>query len=249
MKFTLKDYCRFEKQIILKKISIAGQKKIKNSRILIIGMGGLGCPLLTYLASSGVCNIGIVDHDRVELSNLSRQIIFNSSDIGKFKVIQAKTKIKKIYRDIKIKTFKEKVSNKNIKKIIKNYDIICDGTDNFNTRYLINDECKKNKKILISGAISKFDGQLFKFDFKKKGSCFRCFMPIIPEQENSCGSEGIFSPLAGIIGSLQANEVIKTILNFKEDLNNNLLVFNSINISLRKIKINSNPLCQNKCKK
>jgi len=249
MKFTLKDYCRFEKQIILKKISIAGQKKIKNSRILIIGMGGLGCPLLTYLASSGVCNIGIVDHDRVELSNLSRQIIFNSSDIGKFKVIQAKTKIKKIYRDIKIKTFKEKVSNKNIKKIIKNYDIICDGTDNFNTRYLINDECKKNKKILISGAISKFDGQLFKFDFKKKGSCFRCFMPIIPEQENSCGSEGIFSPLAGIIGSLQANEVIKTILNFKEDLNNNLLVFNSINISLRKIEINSNPLCQNKCKK
>ena len=212
-------------------------------------MGGLGCPLLTYLASSGVCNIGIVDHDRVELSNLSRQIIFNSSDIGKFKVIQAKTKIKKIYRDIKIKTFKEKVSNKNIKKIIKNYDIICDGTDNFNTRYLINDECKKNKKILISGAISKFDGQLFKFDFKKKGSCFRCFMPIIPEQENSCGSEGIFSPLAGIIGSLQANEVIKTILNFKEDLNNNLLVFNSINISLRKIEINSNPLCQNKCKK
>ena len=249
MKFTLKDYCRFEKQIILKKISIAGQKKIKNSRILIIGMGGLGCPLLTYLASSGVCNIGIVDHDRVELSNLSRQIIFNSSDIGKFKVIQAKTKIKKIYRDIKIKTFKEKVSNKNIKKIIKNYDIICDGTDNFNTRYLINDECKKNKKILISGAISKFDGQLFKFDFKKKGSCFRCLMPIIPEQENSCGSEGIFSPLAGIIGSLQANEVIKTILNFKEDLNNNLLVFNSINISLRKIEINSNPLCQNKCKK
>ena len=249
MKFTFKDFRRFEKQIILKKISISGQKKIKNSKILIIGIGGLGCPLLTYLASSGVCNIGIVDHDRVELSNLSRQIIFNSSDIGKFKVIQAKTKIKKIYKDIKIKTFKEKVSSKNIKKIIKNYDIICDGTDNFNTRYLINDECKKNKKILISGAISKFDGQLFKFNFKKKGSCFRCFMPLIPEQENTCGSEGIFSPLAGIIGSLQANEVIKTILNFKEDLNNNLLVFNSINISLRKIEINSNPLCQNKCKK
>ena len=126
MKFTLKDFRRFEKQIILKKISISGQKKIKNSKILIIGMGGLGCPLLTYLASSGVYNIGIVDHDRVELSNLSRQIIFNSSDIGKFKVIQAKTKIKKIYKDIKIKTFKEKVTNKNIKRILKNYDIICD---------------------------------------------------------------------------------------------------------------------------
>ena len=249
MMFTLKDFRRFEKQIILKKISVSGQKKIKSSKVLIIGMGGLGCPLLTYLVSSGVCDIGIVDHDKVELSNLSRQIIFNSSDIGKFKVIQAKTKIKKIYKDIKIKTFKEKIVKKNIKKIIKNYDIICDGTDNYNTRYLINDECKKKKKILISAAISKFDGQLFKFNFKKRGSCFRCFMPLIPDQENNCGSEGIFSPLAGIIGSLQANEVIKTILNFKEDLDNNLLIFNSINISLRKVKINSNPLCQNKCKK
>ena len=249
MKFTLKDFQRFEKQIILKKISVSGQKKIKSSKVLIIGMGGLGCPLLTYLASSGVCNIGIVDHDKVELSNLNRQIIFNSSDIGKFKVTQAKTKIKKIYKDIKIKTFKEKVSNKNIKKILKNYDIICDGTDNFNTRYLINDECKKNKKVLISAAISQFDGQLFKFNFKKKGSCFRCFMPLIPDQENSCGSEGIFSPLAGIMGSLQANEVIKTVLDFKEDLDNNLLVFNSINVSLRKVKISSNPSCQNKCKK
>ena len=249
MKFTLKDFHRFEKQIILKKISISGQKKIKNSKVLIIGIGGLGCPLLTYLASSGVCNIGIVDHDKVELSNLNRQIIFNSSDIGKFKVHQAKAKIEKIYKDIKIKTFKEKISNKNIKKILKNYDIICDGTDNFNTRYLINDVCKKNKKILISAAISRFDGQLFKFNFKKKGSCFRCFMPSISNQENNCGSEGIFSPLAGIMGSLQANEVIKTILDFKEDLDNSFLIFNSINATLRKVKINSNPSCQNKCKK
>jgi|TARA_B110000211_G_scaffold225918_1_gene278818 molybdopterin-synthase adenylyltransferase len=249
MKFTVEDFRRFEKQIILKKISISGQKKIKNSRVLIVGMGGLGCPLLTYLASSGVCNIGIVDHDIVELSNLNRQIIFNSSDIGKFKVVQAKTKIKKFYKDIKIKTFKEKISNKNIKKILKNYDIICDGTDNFNTRYLINDECKKNKKVLISAAISKFDGQLFKFNFKNKGSCFRCFMPIKPDQQNNCESEGIFSPVAGIVGSLQANEVLKTILKLKDDLNNNILIFNSLNSSLRKVKINSNPSCINKCKK
>ncbi len=249
MKFSLKDFKRFEKQIILKKIGVAGQKKIKNSRVLIIGIGGLGCPLISYLSSSGVCNIGIVDHDKVELSNLNRQILFNSSDVGKFKVVQAKTKIKEIYKDIRIKTFKEKISNKNIKRILKNYDIICDGTDNFNTRFLINDECKKNKKILFSAAISKFDGQLFKFNFKKKGSCFRCFMPSIPDQENNCGSEGIFSPLAGIMGSLQANEVIKTILDFKEDLDNSFLIFNSINATLRKVKINSNSLCQNKCKK
>ena len=249
MKFNLKDFKRFEKQIILKKIGISGQKKIKNAKVLIVGMGGLGCPLFTYLASAGVCNIGIVDHDKVEISNLNRQTLFISSDIGKYKVSQAKIRIEKIYKDIKIKIFKKKISSKNIDKILKNYEIICDGTDNFETRYLINDKCKKKKKILISAAISKFDGQLFKFNFKKKGSCFRCFMPEKPEQENNCGSEGIFSPIAGVLGSLQANEVLKTILELKDDLNNNILIFNSLKSSLRKVKISTNFLCFNKCKK
>ena len=119
MKFDLRDFKRFEKQIILKKIGISGQKKIKSSKVLIIGMGGLGCPLLTYLASSGIYNLGIVDHDRVELSNLNRQTLFNLSDIGKFKVDQAKIKINKINKDIKIRVFREKVSPNNLKKIIK----------------------------------------------------------------------------------------------------------------------------------
>ena len=210
-------------------------------------MGGLGCPLLTYLASSGVCNIGIVDHDKVELSNLNRQILFNTSDIGKFKVNQAKSKINKIYKSIKIKTFKIKISKKNIEPIVKNFDIICDGTDNFNTRYLVNDFCKKNKKILISAAISKFDGHLFKFNFKKKGPCLRCFMPDPPSEENNCETEGIFAPVAGLIGALQANEVLKTVLDLKDDLNNNILVFNSLLMSLRKIKITKNHNCLNKC--
>ncbi len=247
MKFNLIDFQRFEKQIILKKIGISGQKKIKNSKVLIIGMGGLGSPLLTYLASSGVCNIGIIDNDRVEISNLNRQILFNSNDIGKFKVNQAKIKIRKVYNQIKIKTFRTKITNKNIKRVLGDYQIICDGTDNFETRYLINDHCKKNKKILISAAISKFDGQLFKFNFKLKGPCFRCFMPEKPDLENTCGSEGIFSPLAGIMGSLQANEVLKTILELRDDLNNNVLIFNSLKIATRKTKIITNPYCINKC--
>ena len=249
MKFSLKDFQRFEKQIILKKIGISGQKKIKNSKILIVGMGGLGSPLLTYLASSGVCNFGIIDHDRVEISNLNRQILFNSSDVGKFKVNQAKIKIKKIYNQIKIKTFRTKITKKNINKVLNSYQIICDGTDNFETRYLINDHCKKNRKILISAAISKFDGQVFKFNFKLKGPCFRCFMPEKPDQENNCGAEGVFSPLAGIIGSLQANEVLKTILELKDDLDNNVLIFNSLKTTIRKVKISINPSCINKCKK
>jgi molybdopterin/thiamine biosynthesis adenylyltransferase len=249
MKFTLKDFKRFEKQIILKKVGISGQKKIKNSKVLIIGMGGLGCPLLTYLAAAGVTNIGVVDNDKVELSNLNRQILFNLFDINKYKVTQAKSKLSKIYDKIKIKIFKEKLLKKNIKKIFKNYDIICDGTDNFETRYLINDESKKSKKILISAAISKFDGQLFKFNFKKKGPCLRCFMPSKPDEENNCGSEGIFAPVAGILGSLQASEVLKTILELKDDLNKNVIVFDCLKISLRKIKININPDCLNKCEK
>ena len=248
MKLDKRDFERFKKQIILKKVGFAGQKKIKNAKVLIIGMGGLGCPLLTYLASSGICNIGIVDDDKIELSNLNRQILFNSSDLGKYKVIQAKSKIKKIYNKIKIKTYRTKIKPQNIKSIFKSYDIICDGTDNFETRYLVNDFCKSSRKILISAAISKFDGHLFKFNFKKKKvPCFRCFMPELPSTDYNCEAEGIFSPVAGIIGTLQANEVLKSILNLKDDLSDNILIFNSLNMSLRKVKIIKNIECVNKC--
>ena len=137
MNFNFKEFKRFEKQIILKKVGIQGQKKIKKAKILIIGMGGLGCPLLAYLAASGIGHVGIVDPDKVELSNLNRQILFNNSDLNKYKVIQAKIKVKKIYKKIKIKTFKSRLTSKNIKSILKSYKIICDGTDNYETRYLI----------------------------------------------------------------------------------------------------------------
>ena len=248
MVLNLKEFKRFEKQIILKKIGISGQKKIKKAKVVIIGVGGLGCPLLSYLSSSGINNIGIVDHDKIELGNLNRQILFDSSDLGKYKVYQAKQKIKKIYNQIKIKTFKTKITKKNINSILKKYEIICDGTDNFKTRLLINDYCKKNKKILISAAISKFDGQLFKFNFKKKIPCFKCFMPQQPTQEMNCDVEGIFPPVAGILGSLQANEVLKTILDLKDDLNGNILIFDSLKMTIRKSKIQINPNCTNICK-
>ena len=247
MNLSLKNFQRFEKQIILKKIGVSGQKKILNSKVLIIGIGGLGCPLLIYLTAAGVGTIGIVDHDKVELSNLSRQILFTHKDIGKFKVYQAKANVTKINKKTKIKPFKKKINLKNINKIIKDFDIICDGTDNFDTRYLINDQCKKKKKILISAAISKFDGHLYKFNFKKKSSCYRCFMPEKPILENNCQSEGIFSPVAGVLGSLQANEVLKTILNLKDESKNQLIIFDSIKTNFRNIKLICNPNCKNKC--
>jgi adenylyltransferase/sulfurtransferase len=247
MKINFSQFKRFEKQIILKKIGLAGQKKISSASILIIGMGGLGCPLLTYLAASGVGKIGIVDFDKVEISNLNRQTLFNYKDIGKFKVNQAKKVINKINSRVKIITFKKKLTSENISKIFDNFNIICDGTDNYNTRYLINDYCVKNKKILISSAISKFDGLLMKFDFKKKGPCYRCFMPSPPDFENNCQTEGIFSPVAGIMGSLQANEVLKSILNSKNDLKNRLLIFDALETEFRKSNISVNPECINKC--
>tara|TARA_A100000164_G_C21808973_1_gene724528 strand:+ start:154 stop:897 length:744 start_codon:yes stop_codon:yes gene_type:complete len=247
MKINFTQFKRFEKQIILKKIGVNGQKKIFSSNVLIIGLGGLGCPLITYLAASGVGKIGIVDYDRVEMSNLNRQTLFSPNDIGKYKVNQVKKAISKINKKIKIITFNEKLTSTNIKKIFKKFDIICDGVDNFDTRYLINDHCLKSKKILISAAISRFEGQLMKFNFKKKGPCYRCFMPEYPEYNNNCQTEGIFSPLAGTMGSLQANEVLKTILNTKDDLANGILFFDSLKTEFRKSKISINPNCINKC--
>ena len=146
MNLEVKNFKRFEKQIILKNIGVGGQKKIFNSKVLIIGIGGLGCPLLTYLAASGVGKIGIVDHDKIEISNLNRQTLFTEKDIGKFKVDQARRKIDKINNKILIKTYRKKLTSKNIESILKRYDIVCDGTDNYDTRYLINDYCKKKKE-------------------------------------------------------------------------------------------------------
>ena len=247
MQLNNSDFKRYFKQIILKNIGVNGQKKIVSSKILVIGVGGLGCPLLLYLANSGVKNFGIVDDDKIELSNLNRQVLFTKADLGKYKVSQAKNIIKKIDKKINLQIFKEKVSKNNIEKVIKNYDIVCDGTDNFKSRYIINDACLKLKKVLISAAISKFDGQLFKFDFRKKTPCFRCFMPEIPDVENNCETDGIISSLAGIMGTLQANEVLKSILNIKTDLSKNILIFNSMKTSLRKVKLKKNPNCINKC--
>ena len=249
MKITNSDLLRYSKQIILKQVGVLGQKKISSSKVLIIGMGGLGCPVVLYLSSLGIKNIGIVDHDKVDFSNLNRQILFNTEDIGKFKVIQAKRFIQKTNKKIKINIYKEEIIKKNIQNILNKYDIICDCSDNFTTRYLINDFCLKNKKILISGAISKFEAHIFNFNFSKKIPCYRCFMPEIPQQENKCDAEGILPTVAGIAGTLQANEVVKSILDKKNALVGKMIVFNTLNLNFRKIKLTKNTGCIMDCKK
>ena len=248
MKITNSELLRYSKQIILKKIGIVGQKKISSARVLVVGVGGLGCPLALYLANTGIGKVGLVDDDKVELSNLNRQIIFNNADVGKFKVVQAKRTLKKINKKIKVITYKNRLSKKNIEKILKNFDIICDCSDNFTTRYLLNDYSLKNKKILISAAISKFEAHIFNFNFKKKIPCYRCFMPETPDSENKCDVDGILPTVAGIAGTLQANEVVKSILDKNNELVGKMIVFNTLNLNFRKIKLTKNSSCIKYCK-
>ena len=248
MKMSSKDLLRYSKQIILKQVGVLGQNKICSAKVLIVGMGGLGCPVALYLGNLGIKNIGIVDHDKVDFSNLNRQILYNAKDIGKFKVIQAKKFLLKVNKKIKIDTYKQKIIKKNIKIILDKYDIVCDCSDNFETRYLLNDFCLKNKKKLISAAISKFEAHIFNFNFSKNVPCYRCFMPEIPEVENKCDDEGILPTVAGIAGTLQANEVVKTILYKKNELVGSMIVFNTFNLNFRKIELTRNSNCIIYCK-
>jgi len=246
MKFSKKKIERYSRQIILKKIGVIGQKKLLKSSVLIVGAGGLGSPIAIYLAALGIGKIGIIDKDNVEMSNLARQIIFNTKDIGKKKSIVAINKLKKINPNIKLKNFYKKLTKSNIAEIAKSYDTIVDGSDNFNTRFLINDYCFKNKKILVSGAISKFDGQVYTFNFSKKNSpCLRCFIPKIPNnpEVDNCEYEGILGTLAGIVGSIQANEVVKEILQIGDTLCGYILIINSLKLTFRKIKLNKRSNC------
>ena len=243
MKISSNELLRYSKQIILKKIGVMGQKKISSTKVLVVGVGGLGCPLVMYLANTGLGSIGLIDNDKVDLSNLNRQIIFNTADLGKSKVVQAKKFLNKLNKKVKVTTYKNRLTKKNIKKILNDYDIICDCSDNFTTRYLLNDYSLKNKKILISAAISKFDAQIFNFNFKKNVPCYRCFMPEIPDLDVKCDSEGILPTVAGIAGTLQANEVVKSIIDKNNELIGKMIVFNTLSLNFRKIKLTKNSDC------
>ena len=240
---------RYSRQIVLKDVGVVGQKKIRSSKVLIVGAGGLGCPIADYLSRAGVGTIGIADFDKINLSNIHRQNLYNSKDIGKYKVDVVKEKIKSINPFTKIKTYKKKIYDKNLNNIIKSFDIIVDGSDNFRTKFLLNKYSIKYKKNLIVGAISKFDGHVFTFDFKdKKTPCLRCFYQSEPSDEIlNCEAEGIMGPVAGIIGNIQANEVLKKILKIGKDLNKNILIINLLTLNFRKVAFKKNKNCS--CKK
>ena len=237
---------RFSRQIVLKDIGIIGQKKILSSKVLIVGAGGLGSPVAEFLSRAGVGSIGVVDDDKVNLSNLHRQSLYNTSDIGKFKVKIAKDKIKKINPNTKVTIYKIRLNNNNFKKIINDYDYIVDGSDNFTTKFLLNDYCLKFKKVLVTGAISKFDGHVFTFTFKnKKAPCLRCFFQEskISHDLLNCESEGILGTVAGIVGTIQANEVLKKILNIGTELDGYIFILDLLHLRFRKVKLNKRKNC------
>jgi len=231
---------KFSRQIILKNVGTLGQKKIIKSKILIIGMGGLGCPAAEFLTRAGVGCLGIVDSDNVDLSNIHRQSLYNIKDLKKTKVNAAKKKLNKINSETKVNCYKIRLDNRNFVKILKKYDYVIDGSDNFKTKFLINDFCKISKKFLVAGAISKFDGHIFTFDFKNdKTPCIRSFFQEkeITNDILNCEYEGVLGTVAGIVGALQANEILKKILNIGKSLNGNILIIDLLNLKFRKVKL------------
>lgn len=238
---------RYSRQILLPNVGGKGQEKILNAKVLVIGAGGLGSPASLYLAAAGVGKIGIVDSDEVELNNLQRQILHSTKNVGMPKVESGRERIRELNPDVEVITRKVRLTSENILDIIKAYDIIVDGSDNFPTRYLVNDACVLSKKPLSHGGIFRFDGQAITI-IPGKGPCYRCLFPEPPPPGlvPSCQEAGILGAVAGVIGVIQANEALKLVLGIGESLIGRLLIFNALDSSFRIVKVPKNrdcPIC------
>lgn len=235
---------RYSRHILLPEIGGLGQKKLLSSKVLVIGAGGLGSPLLLYLAAAGIGTIGLIDDDVVELSNLQRQILHNEKTIGKKKTMSAVKLLNSLNSDVKIHPYTERLTSKNAEKIIALYDIVADGSDNFLTRLLVNDICFKTRKTLVSAAVLRFGGQLATFK-SHSGPCYRCLYPEVHDQDDipNCGESGIIGSMAGIMGSLQATEVIKELLEIGSSLSGYLLLVDGLTSTFRKIILPQDPSC------
>lgn len=231
----IQEFLRYNRQTILPEIGDEGQEKLKNARVLVIGAGGLGCPILQYIATAGVGFVGIMDFDTIEIHNLHRQILYTENEIGKPKAIVAKEVVSKLNPLIQVEAIQEKLTAENASKIIEKYDVIIDGSDNFSTRYLVNDTCVKFKKPLVYGSILKFEGQLAVFNHKGSKN-LRDLFPEMPDPKDvpNCNLNGVLGTLPGIIGNMMAHETLKLILELPA-LNNELILFNTLNWSFTKL--------------
>lgn len=245
MAFTNEQLERYSRHIILKEVGVKGQKKLLNSSVLIIGAGGLGAPAALYLAAAGVGTIGIVDADEVDLSNLQRQVIHATADIGKAKVESAKESMQAINPDVKVITYKEFIYSKNILDIIKDYDFVLDGTDNFPAKFLINDACVKAGIPFCHAGIIRFKGQLMTWVPNADVPCYRCVFKEPPPKDAvpTCKQAGVIGAMAGVIGCLQAMEAVKYITGAGELLTGYLLTYDALKNDFRKIKIPRDKNC------
>ena len=242
--FTDDQLLRYSRHIILPEVGGKGQAKIANAKVVIIGAGGLGCPVGYYLTAAGVGTIALIDNDTVEMSNLQRQIAHSVHTIGMPKVESAKKTFNALNPDVTIVPLKVRISRDNIMDLIRDYDIVVDGSDNFPTRYLVNDACVMSGKPLVSGAILRFEGQVTTL-VPGKGPCYRCLFeePPPPGLVPSCQEAGVLGVLPGVIGGLQATEVLKLILGKGEVLMGELLIYNALKTTFRKVKVPKNPSC------
>ncbi len=245
MKFSDEQIHRYSRQMILPGVGGRGQSKLSEAKVFIMGAGGLGSPAAIYLAAAGVGNIGLADSDRVELHNLQRQILHRTDDVGLPKVESGKRTLESLNPDVKIQIYGERVTSANIRDIIKDYDFVLDGSDNFPTRFLVNDACYFEKKTLISGAILRFEGQLTTFRAAKGGPCYRCLFPEPPPPGHvpSCQEAGVLGAVAGMVGLFQANEALKEILGIGKSMMGRFLVLDALDLSFHEFKIEKNPRC------
>lgn len=235
---------RYSRHLLIPQVGMAGQKKLRDSAVLVIGVGGLGSPASMYLAAAGVGRIGIVDHDTVELSNLHRQLLHSTRDIGRSKLLSAESRLADVNPYVKIVSHDARLSSANAMEILAGYDVIVDGTDNFPTRYLVNDACVILGKPYVYGSIFRFDGQVSVFD-AARGPCYRCLFPSPPPPGlvPSCAEGGVLGVLPGVIGSLQALEAIKLLLGKGETLTGRLVLFDALHLSFRELKLRKSASC------
>lgn len=236
---------RYARQVILPEVGLVGQKKICAGSVLCIGAGGLGSPVLLYLAAAGVGKIGIIDFDTVELANLQRQVIHTTDDIGRPKTASAKEKLQKLNPTVQVVTHEAKLTSANALEIIAGYDVVVDGTDNLPARYLANDACVLSKKPLVYGAVFRFEGQASVFAPHLGGPCYRCIYPEPPPPDEipTCAEAGVLGVLPGIIGCIQATEALKLLLGATDVLMGRLLVFNALAMRMREVKLRRDPAC------
>tara|TARA_A100001015_G_scaffold294096_1_gene371470 strand:- start:811 stop:1611 length:801 start_codon:yes stop_codon:yes gene_type:complete len=237
---------RYSKHLLLKEIGGTGQKKLLESRILVVGLGGLGCPLVTYLVAAGVGSLGIIDHDVVSLSNLQRQPLYSHHSVGRLKVDVAKAELTKLNPSIEISIFPVPLTHENSVEIIKTYDFVIEGTDSHEVRYIVNTACLSLKKPFVSGAISRWEGQIGFYNLSNNSPCYKCIFPNEKDRDShgNCQQEGVVGPLPGIIGTMMAGEVIKFLIGAENSLDNQLLCFDLMSSELRKFKMSRRSGCE-----